>query len=118
MIQIELSKRVFRSRYAITKLVDMLENNGWVERQPVKNDRRMNNVTITKKGLYLIKNIMDEMLDMSQLAVSCLNDKEHQELRAMNKKLRNHVTGLVEQLHTTNIDASYRDEMRNPNEKI
>lgn len=96
MIQTELSKRVYRSRYTITITVDMLEKNGWVERKPVKGDRRVNNVTITTKGLELIKNSMDGMLEMSRLAVSCLNEKERQELRAINKKLREHVSSLVD----------------------
>jgi DNA-binding MarR family transcriptional regulator len=98
MIQTELSKRVYRSRYTITKTVDMLEENGWVERKPVEGDRRVNNVTITTKGLDLIKNSMDGMLEMSQLAVSCLNERERKELRAINKKLREHVSGLIDNI--------------------
>ena len=96
MIQTELSKRVYRSRYTITKTVDMLEQNGWVERQAVRGDRRMNNVTITTKGLDLVRNSMDGMLEMSRLAVSCLNEEERQELRSINKKLRAHVAELIE----------------------
>jgi DNA-binding MarR family transcriptional regulator len=96
MNQTELSNRVFRSRYTITKTVDILEEHGWVERQPVKGDRRLNNVTITIKGLDLIKDSMDGMLEMSKLAVSCLNETEKKELRAVNKILREHVTKLLQ----------------------
>jgi DNA-binding MarR family transcriptional regulator len=102
MIQTELSKRVYRSRYTITKTVDMLEENGWVERKPIKGDRRVNNVTITIKGLDLIRNSMDGMLEMSRLAVSCLNEKERQELRAINKKLRAHLSSLVDNIRGKN----------------
>jgi DNA-binding MarR family transcriptional regulator len=98
MIQTELSKRVYRSRYTITKTVDMLEENGWVERQPVEGDRRVKNVTITTKGLDLIKNSMDGMLEMSQLAVSCLDERERRELRSINKKLREHVSNLIDNI--------------------
>jgi len=98
MIQTELSKRVYRSRYTITKTVDMLEENGWVERQPVEGDRRVKNVTITTKGLDLIKNSMDGMLEMSQLAVSCLDERERKELRSINKKLREHVSNLIDNI--------------------
>jgi DNA-binding MarR family transcriptional regulator len=98
MIQTELSKRVYRSRYTITKTVDMLEENGWVQRKPVAGDRRVNNVTITTKGLDLIKNSMDGMLEMSQSAVSCLDERERMELRAINKKLREHVSGLIDNI--------------------
>lgn len=102
MIQTELSRRVYRSRYTITKTVDMLEENGWVERQPVEGDRRVNNVTITTKGLDLIKNSMDGMLEMSQLAVSCLDERERKELRSINKKLREHVSNLVDNTRRKN----------------
>ncbi|MCK4791587.1 MAG: MarR family transcriptional regulator [Desulfobacteraceae bacterium] len=102
MIQTELSKRVYRSRYTITKTVDMLEKNGWVERQSVEGDRRVNNVTITTKGLELIKNSMDGMLQMSQLAVSCLDEKERKELRLINKKLREHVSNLIDNTRRKN----------------
>jgi len=102
MIQTELSKRLYRSRYTVTKTVDMLERNGWVERQSVQGDRRMNNVTITTKGLDLVKNSMDGMLEMSQLAVSCLNETERQELRSINKKLREHVSNLIDNIRRQN----------------
>ena len=36
MTQTELAGRVFRSRYTVTKTVDMLEGNGWVQRRPVQ----------------------------------------------------------------------------------
>lgn len=98
MIQTELSKRAYRSRYTITKTVDMLEQNGWVKRQPIKGDRRVKNVTITTKGLDLIKNSMDGMLEMSQLAVSCLDERERKELRSINKKLREHVSSLIDNI--------------------
>ena len=102
MIQTELSRRIFRSRYTITKTVDILEENGWVERRPIEGDRRVNNVTITIKGLDLIKDTMDGMLEMSQMAVSCLSDKEKKELREINKKLREHVRELIENIRGQN----------------
>jgi len=102
MVQTELSRRVFRSRYTITKTVDTLEERGWVERRPIKGDRRVNNVTITIKGLELIKDRMDGMLEMSRLAVSCLNDTEQQELRNINRRLREHVTKLLKDSRNIN----------------
>jgi DNA-binding MarR family transcriptional regulator len=96
MTQTELSRRVFRSRYTITKTVDLLEKNGWVERQPVQGDRRVNNVTITTKGLDLIQSSMEGMLEMSRKAVACLDERERQELRSINKKLRDYLSGLVD----------------------
>lgn len=102
MIQTEMSKRVFRSRYTITKTVDILEENGWVERQQIDGDRRVKNVTITTKGLGLIKNSMDGMLEMSRMAVACLDEKERGELRAINKKLREHMTKLLENIRERN----------------
>ena len=102
LIQTELSKLVYRSRYTITKTVDILEQNGWVRRQPIEGDRRMKNVTVTTKGLELVKNSMDGMLDMSQLALSCLDESERKELRSINKKLREHVASLIDNIRRQN----------------
>ncbi len=104
MIQTEISRRIFRSRYTITKTVDILEEHGWVERQAVQRDRRANNVTITIKGLELIGDIMDGMLEMSQMAVSCLSNEEKKALREINKKLREHVRGLIENIGRKDLD--------------
>jgi len=95
MNQTELAKRVFRSRYTITKTVDMLEANGWVERKAVQGDRRANNVTITEKGLQMIRDSMDAMAGMSQAAVSSLSVEEQEQLRSINRKLRDHLTELM-----------------------
>ena len=102
MIQTELSTRVFRSKYTITKMVDMLEKNGWVERQPVPADRRAKDVVITTKGLALIRNSMNRMLKMSQLAVSCLDETERKQLRSINRKLREHVSNLIDNTRRRN----------------
>ena len=93
--QTELGKRVFRSRYTITKTVDTLEEQGWVERQPVKGDRRARNVVISEKGLNLVRESMDGMYEMSQKILACLSDEEQKQLREINRKLRMHLTDLV-----------------------
>ena len=95
MTQTELAQRVLRSRYTITKTVDMLEEQGWVKRTPVQGDRRAKNVIITEKGLELIRSSMDAMAEMSEAAVSCLSEEEQEQLRSLNRKLRDHLTDLT-----------------------
>jgi DNA-binding MarR family transcriptional regulator len=98
MTQTELAKHLYRSRYTITKTVDLLENNGWVKRKQIGKDRRVNNVTITVKGLQIIERSLAGMQEMSEQAISCLNKDERKELRSINKKLRNQVYSLIEQV--------------------
>lgn len=96
MSQTELSKNVCRSRYTITKTVDLLEQNGWVERIQTGKDRRVNNVTITAGGLEIIKKSLAGLLAVSEQVISCLDEKERWELRNINRKLRGHISELLE----------------------
>jgi len=73
----------------------MLEEQGWVKRTPVQGDRRAKNVIITEKGLELIRSSMDAMAEMSEAAVSCLSEEEQEQLRSLNRKLRDHLTDLT-----------------------
>jgi len=57
MMPTEISKRTFRSKHAVTKIIDTLEKQGFVKRinSDNNNDRRVRNVTITRKGIELVK---------------------------------------------------------------
>lgn len=96
MSQTELSKYVCRSRYTITKTVDLLEEKGWVERKQTGKDRRVNNVTLTPSGLETIKKSLAGLLEVSELVMSCLDDNERWEIRTINRKLRSHISQLID----------------------
>ena len=51
----EIGRRVCISKSNMTSLIDKLVENGLAERMPDKNDRRVINIAITKKGNDIIK---------------------------------------------------------------
>jgi len=106
MSQTALSKNVCRSRYTITKTVDLLEQNDWVERIQTGKDRRVNNVTITTKGLEIIKKSLAGLLEVSEIVISCLDEKERWELRNINRKLRSHISELLEKNKSQNREPT------------
>src|SRR3972149_10368564 len=51
MIPTDISKKTFRSKYSVTRVIDTLEKQGLVKRRPAGRDRRTRRVDITRKGL-------------------------------------------------------------------
>jgi DNA-binding MarR family transcriptional regulator len=60
MTPTEIAKRVFRSKHAVTRAIDVLEKDGLVRRGTVRGDRRIRKVNITRKGLELIQANVDD----------------------------------------------------------
>ena len=96
MTPTELSRRVFRSKHAITRAVDSLEQQGLVRREGIGEDRRVRKVTITGKGLGVVKKTMPNRRDLGLRAMSCLGKEEAQTFGATLRRLRKHILSLTE----------------------
>jgi DNA-binding MarR family transcriptional regulator len=46
----EISKWIFRAKHTVTSMLGVLENIGYVKREPNGDDKRSVNIIITKKG--------------------------------------------------------------------
>lgn len=91
MTPTNLSKAVFRSKYTITRIVDKLERDGFVMREPEDTDRRVKKVTITRKGIDFIKKTVAARQTLSHEATSCLNQEQIAALRSILTQLRRHL---------------------------
>ena len=91
----ELSRRVLRSKHAITGAIDRLEQEGLVKREGTDTDRRVRKVTITRKGLNVLKKKIPVGRDFGLKAMSCLDEKEAQALSQILKRLRKHMVGML-----------------------
>ncbi len=100
MTPTEISKSVLRSKHTVTRLVDTLEKQGLVRRLPLGVDRRVREVSITKKGIGLIKRHSIEIREkiITQVFESSLNEKQLIELRAIIKRLKEHLLTLIPDL--------------------
>ena len=96
MTPTELSGRALRSKHAITRATDSLEQRGLVRREGIGEDRRVRKVAITAKGLDVVKKTMADRRELGLRAMSCLGKEETQTFSATLKRLRKHMLSLIE----------------------
>jgi DNA-binding MarR family transcriptional regulator len=99
----ELSKRIFRTRHSITSMVDTLERQGLVQREPNPKDRRSINVTLTPEGRQLFERMVPVGYEISQRALSCLGDDEVVVLKTLLRRVREH---LLEQIANSKAEPT------------
>jgi len=91
----ELSKRVFRSKHAITRAIDTLEEEGLVKREGIGEDRRNRKVAITTKGLNFVRRMVPVREEVGSRIMAPLNDAEAKQLSSILKRLRRHMVSLM-----------------------
>jgi len=90
-----ISKRVFRSKHAITRALDVLEKDSLIERERTHTDRRSVNIRITKKGLQLVQRSLPDLQRASAAVMSSLGKEKNEELKNLLKELRSQVLNLI-----------------------
>lgn len=85
--QNQLVKATGRNKTAVTRLVNDLEEKGWVERLEDKNDRRNNHIVLTDNGKKVygvaVKLAEDTTLD----SLDGVSEKDYQQWRKVTEKL-------------------------------
>lgn len=96
MIQTEISKKVFRSKHSVSKVVYTLENHGLVKILPVGDDRRKKEVRITSKGLSVAeKGSIYARERISNEILRSLNKKEKALMHDILMRVREHTLKLI-----------------------
>jgi DNA-binding MarR family transcriptional regulator len=96
MIPTQLSEWVFRSKHAVTRVVDKLERLGFVKRGNIGSDRRFRKVSITKEGLKFVKESQAAgQQRLGHLLMTPLNQKQIETLHVMMKQIREHTLTLI-----------------------
>lgn len=88
----DISERVYRSKHAITRAIDILEKDGLVSRERSPTDRRSINVTISEKGIDLVRRSLPKVQQASAIATSCLTTQQVEELKSTTRKLRHWIS--------------------------
>jgi MarR family 2-MHQ and catechol resistance regulon transcriptional repressor len=91
----DISKRVFRSKYRTTRVIDKLVKEGLVTREAIDGDRRARNITITRKGIAFIEETMPNRQEMTDEVMSCLTMNQMVSLMGLLKKLKKHLLGII-----------------------
>ena len=99
MIATEISKHVWRSKYATIRVIDTLEKGGYVTRgQPDSNgDRRKKMITITPKGIALSKKTEKVSTErLCQQVMDGLTGEQIASLYEILEHIRKHTFDLIE----------------------
>lgn len=96
MTPTKLSERIFRSKHAITRVVDKLEELGFAKRGGIGSDRRVRKVSITKEGLEFVKK--SQAAGQQRLGHVLLHPFGHEQIETLNtmlKQIREHAFTLI-----------------------
>ena len=96
MTPTKLSERIFRSKHAVTRVVDNLEKLGFVKRGNIDRDRRIKEVSITKKGLTFVRESQAAgQQRLGHLLLEPLEQKQIETLDTMMKQIRENTLNLI-----------------------
>ena len=96
MTPTKLSERIFRSKHAITRVVDKLEELGFAKRGGIGADRRVRKVSITRSGLAFVKE--SQAVGQQRLGHVLLHPFDHKQIETLNamlKQIREHAFTLI-----------------------
>lgn len=99
-----LSERIFRSKHAVTRVVDKLEKLGFVKRGNISTDRRVRKVSITIEGLAFVKESQYAgQQRVGHVLLQTLDQKQIETLRIMMKEIREHTLKLIAKHRTSEV---------------
>ena len=84
----EISEIVFREKNSITAVINTMERQGVVRREPSTNDRRSVKVMITEKGWKEANRLNPVAQELSRGALTCLEKQKVEELVETMRTLR------------------------------
>jgi len=83
----EIAKRVFKDKASITRIIDLLESNGYVERIPHPTHGKMTQINITQKGNETIDMLKKEVPKFRDFALKNISEDQKQETQAVLKSI-------------------------------
>lgn len=86
-----ISKWTYRSPRTVTSMLDSLERDGLIRREPNTKDRRSRIAVVTKKGWDITRKLIPAVDEIDQRALSCLSEDELNTLNNIHKKFRKHL---------------------------
>jgi DNA-binding MarR family transcriptional regulator len=98
--QKELASRLDRDKTSIARSLNNLEKSHKVVRINVGNDKRVNNLFLTKDGHQLLTEIQPVIQELTNELMKIFEEKEIKALHQTLQKLINEVNTIEEKLHT------------------
>jgi len=98
-----ISKWTFRAKHTISSMLHVLEDIGFICREPNVNDRRSVNIVITEKGWDATEKMIPVSEEINHKVLSCFDDEQIETLMNLLKQLRKH---LFKQTNDSQISKS------------
>ena len=98
-----ISKWMFRATHTITSMLDTLERKQLVQREADRKDRRSVNIIVTDAGKENDRKMIPIVEEISQEALSCLEDEQIEALNDILRQIRKHLLKQID-------NASARDK--------
>jgi DNA-binding MarR family transcriptional regulator len=92
----ELGKRLIIRPPSVTSVVDRLERNGLVKREPAAEDRRVKLVSLTAKGRQLVTQVLEVHGPQIERILAGLSREELSELSRLLARLHGHLERLAD----------------------
>ena len=92
--QVELARRVGKDRHTITRMLGVMEKNGWIRREADRGDRRRRRVHLTPGGRDLQPVLTPITLEYTRRVFAALNSRELAELERLHQRLLDHLDRL------------------------
>ena len=88
--QKEIAKSTYKDPASVTRMLDLLEKRGLLERQDHGNDRRSYSIYLTNDGLAFVKNILPLAEEMRDFGLRDVSESEKQTfIKVLNKIYNN-----------------------------
>jgi DNA-binding MarR family transcriptional regulator len=101
----ELAGMAHVTRATMTGLIDTLERDHLVKREPDPDDRRMMSVTLTAKGRTLLEKMLPPHFKRMAWLMSPLNEKERKTFVSLLKKIQQRAAELPNASESTSVSA-------------
>ncbi len=92
VFQRDLEKEFDITRSTASKNVDLLVENGFIERQPVDYDARLKKLVLTEKAKEIFKIIRNDRAELESKMLDGFSEEEKQQLRAFLRRLSANIT--------------------------
>ena len=85
--QKEMLKHIYGDEASVTRLIDRLEQKGYLKRVPCAKDKRKKNILLTSQGIALTKEMMQYALEVNRELTAELSQEEADELLRLLQKV-------------------------------
>jgi DNA-binding MarR family transcriptional regulator len=94
----EISKEILRSKHSVSNAIDTLERQGLVKSEVSARDRRVRKISITRRGLNLVKKATTSSRErLSQNLFRDLDNRQLEQFNTILKKIRRDTLALIKE---------------------